>query len=53
MNTDERMGKLERDNKRLKRYVAVSISLVLAALIGGDGVGGSRCKSQGEVFYSR
>ena len=39
MNIDERFEKLERDNKRLKRYVAVSISIALAALIGGTVLG--------------
>ena len=50
MNIDERFEKLERDNKRLKRYVAVSISIALAALIGGTVLGVHAAKPLSNKF---
>ena len=53
MSNDERFETLERDNKRLKRYVAVSISIALSALIGGTVLGGHAAHGNFDNIYAK
>ena len=53
MNLGERVEKLERDNKRLKRYVAASISIALSALIGGTVLGGHADHENFDNIYAK